>query len=252
MKTKLMLLTAALGLAAVTGRATTYISDDFDRADGNLAGTDPSIGGTWTNHSGTGSFVQIDNNAIVLQHGSGSREDINSIFDGGTLTSGTIYAGFDFSVTGSNGSADEYFAHFKDDASDFTGRVHIDPANATGDFTIGISGSASSPDSTWATDLTHGTTYRAVIGFDFGTGISTLWIDASLESDTNIVSAADTVADLESFAFRQSSSSETIMIDNLVVADNFSAAAIPEPSTFVLVGLTGLAGFAAYRRRNRN
>jgi hypothetical protein len=52
---------------------------------------------------------------------------------------------------------------------------------------------------------------------------------------------------LDSFALRQSdsSSNETITVDNLVITT--SVMAVPEPSSFALLGLVGMAG--AIRRR---
>ena len=57
------------------------------------------------------------------------------------------------------------------------------------------------------------------------------------------------VADvLDSFALRQSNSSgdETVSIGNLVVSNG---AAVPEPGSFAVLGLIGLAGLAKRRRK---
>jgi hypothetical protein len=240
-------LTALAGLTAGTANAAILAADDFDHTDGNLVGNIPDVGAAWANHSGSGDFIQVTGGDIDIVHGSGSREDANITF--ANTTSGTLFYSFDFSVSAASGASfDEYFAHFKDGGTDFTSRMHVE-AGTTGDYTVGISGSSGSPDSVWATDLTFGTTYRVVVGFDFGTGVSTLWIDASSSGDTSIVSAADTVPAIEAIAFRQASSDETITVDNLFVATTFEEAntGVPEPGSLALLALGGL--MIARRRR---
>lgn len=245
MKRTIFGFTAAALLATGSASAAILVQDDFS-TDGNLTGSTPDVGGVWTAHSGAGNAVMpVAGGVTTMTLGSGSREDTNSGF--GTVTSGTLYYGFDMTVTSAGSSYDEYVAHFKDDGSDFTARFHIDPAGAGGDYTVGISGSSSSPDATWATDLSVGETYNIIVGFDFGTGVSTLWVDATSAASTSITSSADTVPDLEAFAFRQSSSGgEVITFDNLVVATTFDEV-VPEPGSLALLGLGGL--LIARRRR---
>lgn len=235
---------AATALVASSADATILINETFSYTDGSLVSN-----AAWDTHSGTAGQVQVSSGAAILNPNSDT-EDVNTVF--GTVTAGSLYFAFDLNNSALTGTPDEYFAHFKDDGTDFTSRLHIDPATASGDYTLGISGSSSSPESVWATDLSLNTTYRIVVGFDFGTGVSTLWIDPSAVGDTNIVSTADTVPDLESFAFRQSGSGgEILNIDNLVVATTFTEAltGIPEPSSFAMIFGAAALGLAAARRR---
>jgi len=231
------------------------VNETFEHADGALNGKTPTPGpgGAWTDHSGTANQVTVTSGTISLTDS--DSEDVNTDL-GSVYTSGTLYYGFDFSVAASPSTSPsdfEYFAHFKDDGTDFTSRMDIVAAGASGDYSVGIAGSQSVADATWGTNLSFGSTYRAVVEFDFGTGVSKLWIDPSEASDTNISSAADNVPDLSAFAFRQSGSqmNETITVDNLIVATTFDeVASVPEPTSFVLAGL-GLFGLFAVRRRRK-
>ena len=243
-KTIATLTAFATGISA--SNAAVLVTEDFAYPDGNLVGNSPSSGGTWANHSGSGNFIQVTGEKAFLEHGSGSREDANISFS--STTSGTIYYAFDFSVTADVNLFDEYFAHFKDSGTDFTSRLHIDPATEGGDYTVGISGFSGAPDATVSPALGFGTTYRATVRFDFGTGISTLWINAETEGDPGIDSAADTVPEINSFAFRQASSSESITVDNLVISTTFAETnPIPEPATGFL-GSLALLGLVRRRR----
>lgn len=193
------------------------VSEDFTYADGNLVGN-----GTWAAHSGAGTnAVQVASNQISLTHGSGTREDVNISF---TSASTVKYVGFDIIVTNGSpisGTDSEYFAHFN--TSGFVGRIDVVPPSGAGDFSIGIAATSSSADTTWATDLTFGVTYRIIVKYDESNGQAQLWVNPSLETDTSILSATGSATTVTKFAFRQSNSSsdETITIDNLVVSESF-------------------------------
>lgn len=221
-----------------------FFTETFSYPDGSLS-TNPD----WSTHSGTAGQIQVTAGTISLNDV--DSEDVNRQI-GATITSGTIFAGFDFAVTAvvpAAGGDYEYFAHFGNGTTNFTSRMDITAAVGAGDFTVGIAGGSGTADATWATDLTFGVTYRAIIGYDRDTGLSSVWIDPVDASSTSIVSAADT-KDVTGFYFRQSGSSvnETITIDNLIVSTTFpEALAIPEPSLALLGGL-GLLGLVRRRR----
>ena len=234
-------LVATFGFASsVSGQ---LVNETFTYTDGNL--TDNAA---WVAHSGTVGLIQVSSGAITLTDS--ATEDANISF--ATATSGELFAAFDFSVAdpGSYTGTDfEYFAHFRDDGTDYTSRIDIAAFSASG-FRLGIAGSSSTADATWASDLTYGNTYTAVVGFSFTTGISTLWIDPTVLGSTNVTSVADTVADFSSFAFRQSSATpnQSITIDNLLVGTSFSQV-VPEPSAYaMLAGMFALASVMLRRR----
>ena len=193
------------------------ISDDFTYADGSLVGN-----GTWVSHSGTPGDLLVSSGQVVVQHGTPS-EDASIPF---TPVSGNIYFGVDFTVTSGSaipGTDNEYFAHFKDSGFGFRGRLDVVPGLLGGDFTVGISSSTSTAQAIWATDLTFGVTYRAVVRYDQDSGLAQLWIDPTSSGDTSISGTADGATVIESFALRQSDSdnNETVTVDNLVIGTTF-------------------------------
>ena len=144
----------------------------------------------------------------------------------------------------------EYFAHFGNGTTDFGSRMDVVAPSGGGDYSVGIAGGSGTAQATWATDLTFGTTYRAVIKYDRDSGITSLYIDPTNEASTSIDSLADT-NDVTNFYFRESNSSanETITVDNLRVATTFNEAfVVPEPSSTTLIGLAGLVTLLRRRR----
>lgn len=210
-------------------------SDDFSYTDGSLV---PN--GGWANFSGTSGDLLVSSGQAVVQHGTPS-EDAFLEF---TPVSGNIYYGIDFFVASGSvitGGDYEYFAIFKDSGFGFGGRLDIVEGLSGGDFTVGISSSTSTAQATWGVDLTFGVTYRAIVRYDQDTGLAQLWIDASVEGDTSISGTADGATAMESFALRQSDSSnnETITVDNLTITTTFTEAVLS-------VTKNNIEGFAVY------
>ena len=222
---------------------TVLASEDFSYGDGALVGN-----GAWVNHSGTPGDLAVSGGAVTVNSDGSTSEDAHTIFAGST---GTVYFGIDFTVSASApaaGTDTEYFAHFMADGTfNFRGRLDIVAATGGGDFSVGIASDDSTADAIWATDLSYGTTYRAVVGYDQDTNIATLWIDAASMASTSIVGDDDGGPGdaIDSFALRQSNSDydETIIVDNLTVATTFDEAntGVPEPGSLALLGLGGLA-----------
>jgi hypothetical protein len=210
-------------LITSVGFGQVIVTDNFTYADGSLV---PN--GGWANHSGTAGDMLVASGQVVVEHGTPS-EDASLAF---TPVTGNIYYAIDFSVDdlgapySSAGTDFEYFAHFKNGATNFSARVDIVPPTGGGDYSVGISSDQSTADAVWATDLTYGVTYRATVRYDQDANIAELWIDASSSSDTSILGAdqPDPGDSVESFALRQSDSdeNETVRVDNLIVAQSFN------------------------------
>ncbi len=197
------------------------ITDDFTYADGSLI---PN--GLWLTNGGTPGDFLVASGQAVVEHGAPS-EDVIIPF---TPVSGKIYYGLDFSVVDPGapitGSDFEYFAHFKDSGFGFKARLDIVEATSGGDYTVGISTGTSTAEATWTADLSFGTTYRAIVMYDQDANLAQLWIDATAIGDTSILGGddADPGSSMEAFSLRQSDSStnETVLVDNLVISQNFA------------------------------
>lgn len=193
------------------------VSEDFTYSDGNLIGN-----GDWVAHDAAGSnAVQVSSNQIVIIHGSGSREDVNIPFT--PVTAGAVYASFDFMVSNLGsaiaGTDYEYFAHF----GEYKARVDIISPSDGGDFSVGISSGASTAEAEWSTDLSYDTSYRLTVKYDISNGQAQLWVNALSETDPSILGTTGTGVSVSNFSFRQSNSTsdETVVVDNLIVGQTF-------------------------------
>ena len=209
-------------------------SDDFSYADGSLISN-----GGWASFSGTSGDLLVASGQAVVQHGTPSEDALLAF----TPVAGNIYYGIDFSVASAGvitGGDYEYFATFKDSSFGFGGRLDIVEGLSGGDFTVGISSTTSTAQATWGVDLTFGVTYRAVVRFDQDAGVAQLWIDASVEGDASISGTTDGAMAIESFALRQSDSSnnETVTVDNLKITQSFNET--------LAVSRNEIEGFAIY------
>lgn len=200
------------------------LSESFSYADGSLVGN-----GGWAREGGTAGDFQVTSGQAVVQHGAPS-EDVKLAF---SSVEGDVYVAFDFSVDDLgapySGSDNEYFAHL-----DFKARMDIVPPSGSGDFSVGISSTTSSAQATWDSDLTFGTTYRAVIKFDQTTSTAQLWINPTSSTDTSISGNSGSSFTVGEFELRQSDSSEneTVRVDNLMIGETFSdVLTFEEPST---------------------
>jgi len=200
------------------------VAEGFDYPDGSLV---PN--GGWAREGGTAGDFQVTSGQAVIQHGAPS-EDVKLAF---SAVTGDVYAGFNFSVDDlgapySGGTDFEYFAHL-----DFKARMDIIAPSGGGDFSVGISSVNSTAQATWGTDLSFGTTYRAIMKFDQVTGTAQLWIAPSVSSDTSISGAASSPFTVSEFELRQSDSSEneTVRVDDLMVGQTFDDVLVYAPPT---------------------
>ena len=203
-------------LISATSYGQVLVAEDFNYPDGSLV---PN--GGWATTSGTAGDLLVSSGEAVVQHGTPS-EDVEITF---SPITGDIYAGFDFSVDdlgapySNTGTDFEYFAHFN-----FKAQIDIVPPTGSGDYSVGISSDANTAEAVWGTDLTFGTTYRAIIRFNQDTGTAELWINPTMSSDTSIIGSDDGAASVDSFDFRQSDSdeNETIRVDDLMIGQTFN------------------------------
>jgi hypothetical protein len=236
-------------LAAFAARATTLLVEPFAYADGTLTAVAPA--NTWTNHSGTGTFIQIvDEEVSNLTSGSGSREDVSRGI-GAVLTNGVVFAGFDLTVgtPPPTPTAGDYFLHFANEGTGFRGRVFVYGAEASG-FRVGLENDGGST-AILTPDLPLNTQLRVVLAYDISNHTSRLWVDSA---DESIPTLADTVpatavANIQRIALRQGSSTtfSGVNVDNLIVATTF-VEAVPEPSVGLLLGAGALAFWLRRRR----
>ncbi|MBN2560118.1 MAG: hypothetical protein JXQ75_04235, partial [Phycisphaerae bacterium] len=204
--------------------ATVLVDEPFTHADGNLVGQTPLTGGTWAAHSGEGvGPIQVTSGAAVVDQPNGS-EDANTTFT--AMGAGDkYYAGFDVKVTG--GDATVYFAHFKTSGTYYASRVFV-TAFTGADYTFGFSNTSAldTGSATWATGLTFGIKYRVVVSYDYDTGVSELWVNATAEGDTHITATNGYAEDaIEGFALRQATGDSVQTIDNLLVGETFAEVA---------------------------
>jgi hypothetical protein len=214
------------------------LSENFTYSDGSLVGNS-----TWENVSGTAGDFLVSSGKAVVQHGTPS-EDVKIPF---TSVSGDVYAGFDFSVDAlgapyKTGSDFEYFTHLG-----FKARMDIQTGGNGGDYTVGISSSSSTAEANWATDLTFGQTYRAIIKFDQVTGTAQLWVDPTASTDTSISGTGTGAATIISFDLRQSDSeeNETVRIDDLMIGQTFGDVLVYSEAT-ASISKNTIEGFSSY------
>jgi hypothetical protein len=231
---------AVVALATQANAAITLATETFSYPDGALV---PN--GGWANQSGTAGTLLVASGAAVVTQNSGS-EDAELVF-ANNLTVGVVTATFDINVTAPGamtGTGFEYFAHFSDDTTfAFTSRLDVVTPSAGGDYTLGISSTTSTAEDTLPTDFSFGTVVPVSISFDLNTGTG------SLTAGGNTVSGSALGAGeiIDAFNLRQanSTSDETITVDNLVVTY------VPEPASIALVALGALALAGLGRRSGR-
>jgi len=252
--------------------------DDFSTA-GDLVGTSADSGDVrWAAVQGAGGPT-VSNGALNIDAASGDVAQWN--FSDTNITAGTIYLGFNFTVssagslnvsetisaftgfrtgTPSSGSVVLGFGTFRPNGNAQAGSSLSSTSTSqvyAGIFAGVTHNAHSAPLAAWTTPLDRGTDYRAVIGFDLSNDLAHLWIDPSSSDSPSITLTGLTGSPRGIFVREGAASHGAILFDNLSVSLDFNTAAglaaVPEPSTCAAVfGALSLVGAILYQRRRKH
>lgn len=222
----LCLIATLLAAAGPRLQADVVLDELFNYPDGPLV---EMSAGKWSSHSGTSGPVMVSSGAITLSQS--QAQDVNATLTGGPYAPASatvLYAKFTVRFTALPGGDGTYFAHFKDGSNTgFRGRIFASVTGAAeGRFRLGISESANSPGAMLETDLDLDTPQVVILRYDVASAGSTLWVNATVESDPAVNAGDDgSPINVAAFAFRQSLSSGdgmgTLTVDDLRVATSF-------------------------------
>jgi hypothetical protein len=214
--------------AAVGTQADLLLSERFDYPDGSLTNVS---GGKWTLHSGNRAGLFVRNGAVELDSlTSVLTDDVNAALAGGPFQPGggaSLYARFSVKLVALPTGAGNYFAHFRDAGTGYRCRVFATTSGAAaGKYRLGIANSGSSC-VTFPVDLSLHTARLAVMRYEIGAGVSTLWVEPAAETDLSVIAQDEALPiGVVSFALRQSWSSGAgagkVVLDDLFVATSFA------------------------------
>ena len=212
--------------------APTFVfTEPFTYSDGPLIDV---TGHLWNRHSGGTSEVAVaGGQAFVAEI---YTEDVNAPLAGAPYTTngtGSLYTKFKLNFAVLPAAVDpstnvpNYFLHLKDDGGvNFRARVFVCTTNAPdGQFKLAIANATSTNYVQYPTNLDPGVDYTVVTRYDLASGISTLWVNPSAETDFS-VTAVDPVnlAPITTIALRESSGIGMAAVDDLVVTTTFASA----------------------------
>src|SRR5258706_503302 len=230
---KIILGILALIALAANANATLILADQFAYTNGPVV---LSFGSPWTNHSGLYKTMFVTNQqlSVVGTNNSIFAEDVNATFAGAPYTTNgpvtTLYSSMTINCVALPTTAGSYIAHFKDLPAGFSFRARVFVTSFTapaGKFHIGIgNGSASINGGTQlAVDLDTNTTYNVVTRYNLQTGLSTMWLNPTNETDFSIDGgdAITNLAPMSTYAFRQNgNASGVVLCDDLFVGTQYT------------------------------
>jgi hypothetical protein len=114
------------------------------------------------------------------------------------------------------------------------------PGGPAGTFRIGVSTGAATPNAIFAGAFTAGVTYSLSLTYDLNTNLTSIAV-----AGFGSITSTDMVDNnnINRFGFRQDTTHGDVFIDILVVT------AIPEPGTYMLLGIGALLCVQRFRRR---
>jgi hypothetical protein len=227
----------SLGLVATTAGAAVLLTESFTYADGDLtlftgAGGNVS-GGVWSNHSGTGFPIQVVSGEVVLNQGSGSREDANTPLSLAQGPSATTWASFKFKLaSGALGLfGGDYFAHMRFSGNFiYPARVVAAAPAGGGDFQLGLQSTSSGGTTVfWPSDLSFDTYYTVVTKLNAASGVATMYVDPLAQSSPSISASGGIVgAEVDQYALRQGGGNTcTQIVDDIVVGQSGEDLGLP-------------------------
>jgi hypothetical protein len=211
------------GLAA---EAEVLLHESFDYPDGPLTQV---AGGRWERHSGSQEEVEVAGGQVRLTQS--ESEDVHILLGEqsyATNASLVLYAALKMNFEQlPRGAGGGYWAHFKDAANGFRGRVFATTNGAAlGRFRLGVASAANAASALHPRDLDLNTAYTVVIRYAISQATISLWIDPQSEAEPGATSTdpGSPVA-IAAFALRQSLSSGNgmgaLVLDDLKVATGF-------------------------------
>jgi len=218
----------------------------------------------WTNHSGTGSFITLAagsltytgypssgiGNHVVIEGGSGSREDVNTGFVEQNNDGDDIYYSFLVNVVSASAAAD-YFIHLGDRVSPtafttFSARLFVQ--DVAGSLRFGLSNTSTATMGT--TNFIYGTTYLVLVKYTintagadetklwvFSSGVPADELSAGVPEVHNTTTSGQDVID--AIALRQGSNAYSVQLDGLRVSTNWLDLVIPVELLAFTASVTG-------------
>lgn len=237
---KNILMLLALAVLATNANATLILSDQFSYTNGPIV---QSFGSPWANHSGILKTMIVTNEQLrVVGNNTALTEDVNATLAGAPYaTNGVVtnlYASMTIKCEALPTAGGTYIAHFKDAGFSFRARVFVNTtAAATGMYRIGIGNgsAATTPSPQLAVDLDTNITYTVVTRYNLQTGISTMWLNPTNETDTSTeaLDLVTNVVPITAYAFRQNTGGGVIRCDDLFVGTSFTDVAGTNTPPFI-------------------
>ncbi|MFA6288579.1 MAG: PEP-CTERM sorting domain-containing protein [Opitutaceae bacterium] len=249
----------SLGLLSASASATVLLTETFDYPDNTTLN---GAGGWSTSYTSPGTPFVVKGGSLDLTSSAGAsvRE-----FSATAISSGSLYYGFDFSLsTASDSLNGSYFATLASAPTSGVIRTQqgkLFVKNSGAGYLIGVTASATTSTVQYGSAVfDFGDVHRVVVGYNFVDGLANN--TASVYVDGNLLASAvwDTTPEVSLIGFilthTSTSSSKPLpdSFDNLTVATTYAeaaaTAAVPEPSAYAaILGGLALAGVVLRRRR---